>query len=97
MDEFRLDSDRSIHGFFLSIYQFFNANKAFYVNALSVKGQNCFSEYFTDIIKALIMPQIQKTFPDEENHRIYANLFTGALLATINGWLAEKPLVSCVI
>jgi len=76
--------------FFLNIYTFFYNNKTFYTNALSVTGQNSFADYFTDIMKQLIMPQIQEIFPDAENHEIYSKLFIHSLLTNITHWLLDE-------
>ena len=67
--------------------EFFYENRVFYSNALRVKGQNSFSEYFDEVMHPLIHSQIEETFKDEPNHDFYATFFADAIRVSITRWL----------
>lgn len=67
--------------------RFFYSNKAFYVNALSVSGQNSFAEYFMDILKAILLARAEGHFEDREDREFCAQLLADTFLVTIIRWL----------
>ena len=69
--------------------EFFHENRAFYSNALKVKGQNSFSEYFTEVMHSLIYSQLEEVFKDDENNDFYATFFADAIRVSITRWLLE--------
>ena len=69
--------------------EFFYENRAFYSNALKVKGQNSFSEYFTEVMHSLIYSQLEEVFKDDENNDFYATFFADAIRVSITRWLLE--------
>lgn len=76
------------------ICEFFYENRIFYSNALSVKGQNSFSEYFTEIMHPLIHSQLEEVYKDEMNHDFYATFFADAIRVSLTRWLLEGAKIS---
>lgn len=69
--------------------EFFYENRVFYSNALKVRGQNSFSEYFDEVMHPIIHSQIEDTFKDKPNHDFYATFFADAIRVAITRWLLE--------
>ena len=72
-----------------TITHYFYENKSFYMNALSVSGQNSFAEFFVDIIKQIVRPRIGESFADtdEEEQDFYIYFFIDAYVAATFRWL----------
>lgn len=82
------DSDPS-WDFIEQICNYFYENRDFYVNALSVKGQNSFSDFFNDKFYEILAPRFAVMLGDRKDKNLYANLFTDAFLALILRWLKD--------
>ena len=67
--------------------EFFYNNKKFYTNALKVRGQNSFSEYFVEVIHPIIHTQISDYIIDESNYDFYATFYADAIRVSITRWL----------
>ena len=66
---------------------FFYRNKQFYINALSVTGQNSFEEYYLDLLKTLMMTRVPDMFEEDDHKDFYINFFVDAFSATTLRWL----------
>lgn len=72
-----------------SIWCFLYESKDFYRNALSVSGQNSFSEYFSELLRTLVLARAEDMFEAEEYRDFYATFFTDAFAAATFRWLSE--------
>ncbi len=77
--------------FYEDICSYFYENRAFYINAFEVSGQNSFSEYFAEIIHPLARERFQTLFGDGADHDFYVVFFTDAFRVAIVRWLREQP------
>ena len=68
---------------------FFYINKDFYINALSITGQNSFEEYYLELLKKLIMTRIANLFEDDGNQEFYINFFLDTLSSSTLRWLRD--------
>ena len=50
-----------------SMCEFFYENRAFYSNALKVRGQNSFSEYFTETLHNIMKIQLGEVFKNKKD------------------------------
>ena len=64
------------------ILNFLYQNKSFYRNALSVSGQNSFSEYFMELLKILVKARTSGIFEDDEDKEFVATFFVDAFIAS---------------
>lgn len=71
------------------ICEFFYENRKFYANALQVRGQNSFSEYFTEVMHPLILSQFQEIFRNEKENEFIATFYADAIRVSITRWLFE--------
>lgn len=71
------------------ICHFFYENRVFYANALQVRGQNSFSEYFNEVMHPLIVAHFNDIFADDPDQDFYAAFFADAIRVTITRWLLE--------
>ena len=79
--------------FFDALCTYFYANRAFYVNAFAMRGQNCFAEYFSEFLRPLASAYFALLFPDLETHEFFTDFFTDAFLVSILRWLrSPEPL-----
>ena len=75
---------------FQTVCEYFYINKAFYVKAFEITGQNSFSDYFTDVFHEFSLEEIEKYLGYVENHEYYARFATDALRAALIRWLNDK-------
>lgn len=79
-------------GFFLEICRYFYQNRRFYVNALQVRGQNSFRDYFMSILQPIVLTYLNEIVEErEDDSRFFAIFFTDAFVAAIERWLMEMP------
>jgi len=71
-----------------SICEFFYNNRGFYCNALEVKGQNSFYDYFGEVLSPIIAIEFENIFQDEDKE-FYITFFTDAIRTSITRWLLE--------
>ncbi len=72
-----------------SLCTFLYKDKEFYANALSVKGQNSFSEYFTEMMGTVVEVRTRDLFDTDEYQQFFINFCVDAVLAAISRWLSE--------
>lgn len=77
--------------FYEDICSYFYENRAFYINAFTVQGQNSFSDYFNEIIHPIARERFQTVFGDNADHDFYATLYTDAFRVSLIRWLREQP------
>lgn len=82
--------EENLWSFYENICTYFYENRAFYVNAFAVEGQNSFSEYFCEIIQPLARARFQQTFGNAADHDFYATFFTDAFRVSLVRWLREQ-------
>lgn len=71
------------------ICRFFYDNRVFYSNALKVRVQNSFSDYFTEVMHPLIHSLMGEIFKDDPNEEFYVVFFADAIRISITRWLLE--------
>lgn len=69
---------------------YFYQNRAFYVNALKVTGQDSFREYFAVLMKPILTAYYNEVFEDSEHREFFAVFYTDAFLLAIERWLNEE-------
>lgn len=83
---------------FTSLCQYFYDNRLFYNNALSVEGQNSFTEYFQSTVKPYIRAAIQELYPtDREQMDFTSQFYTDAITLSLRRWLADRDCVSAEV
>ncbi|MDL2317617.1 TetR/AcrR family transcriptional regulator C-terminal domain-containing protein [Eubacteriales bacterium OttesenSCG-928-A19] len=75
--------------FLLDMFRYFHNNRVFYVNALSVTGQDSFREYFGEVFQPIILVAMEEAFSNAQRGEFYSVFFTDALLMAIERWLRE--------
>jgi len=71
------------------ICNFFYENKVFYRNALEVRGQNSFYDYFGEVLSTIIELHFKNAFENHQNSSFYVVFFTDAIRTSITRWLLE--------
>lgn len=74
---------------FETVAEYFYANREFYRKALAITGQNCFSEYFTEVFEELCAEQIDKYFGEDPNCTFYASFSADTMRQALVRWLNE--------
>lgn len=77
-----------------AICEYFYSNKTFYKNAFEVKGQNSFSEYFGEVIHAILKSQLSELFKSNKEVDFYATFYADAIKVSIERWLREDAKIS---
>ncbi len=86
---FEGDDFNSEWGIMENICEFFYENRTFYSNALEVKGQNSFYDYFGDVLSPILSIEFEDIFKDDEYKEFYIGFFTDAIRTAITRWLLE--------
>ena len=76
--------------FFEDLAGYFYENRAYYVNAFSVEGQNCFAEYFAEILQPIAQTYLRQAMADDSESEFLAVFFTDAIRVSIIRWLREQ-------
>ena len=71
------------------ICEFFYKNRIFYTNALNVRGQNSFSEYFNEVMHSVFHSKLGEIYERDPDHLFYATFFADAIRVSITRWLLE--------
>lgn len=69
---------------------YFYENRSFYRKTLTVEGQNSFSDYFRDIVEAIISADMEGIFGQDDALPFYVDFYTDAFLCAIKRWLLNK-------
>ncbi|MDO4552739.1 MAG: TetR/AcrR family transcriptional regulator C-terminal domain-containing protein [Bacillota bacterium] len=84
---------QTIWDFMEDVCAYLYENKAFYANALQVRGQNSLSESFEAVFQSVFLSYYKDVFPRDEGRHFYAAFLTDAVKAAILRWLtAEEEL-----
>lgn len=70
-----------------SLVEYFYENRAFYHNALSVTGQNCFREYFREFFVPQAALRLKDALPKSPFAELTVRYFSDAVLNAIFSWL----------
>ncbi|MEG1523918.1 MAG: TetR/AcrR family transcriptional regulator C-terminal domain-containing protein [Clostridia bacterium] len=76
--------------FFDDICLYFYENRAFYINAFQVEGQNSFVEYFSVFMQSVVVHYLDACFKGNEHDDFYTAFFTDAFRVAIIKWLREN-------
>lgn len=75
--------------FFQDLVDYFYPNRAFYRKALSITGQNSFSDHFRELLIPVITIRLSELFPSNEDRDFQINFFADAIIGAIQRWLME--------
>lgn len=71
------------------ICKYLYKNKAFYSNALKIKGQNSLSNYFIELLEPFILKKFVDIFQTYRNKEFLSTYFADATRVSITRWLIE--------
>jgi len=71
------------------ICEYFYENKEFYKNAFEERGQNSFSEYFTETMHNIMKIQLGEVFKNKKDLEFYTTFYADAIRLAISKWLME--------
>ena len=75
--------------FFEITCEYFYEHKAFYVKAFEITGQNCFSDYFSEVFHQFSLIYMERYFGNVEKSEEFARFVTDALRMALIRWLNE--------
>lgn len=70
--------------------RYFYNNRAFYRKTLALDGQNSFSEYFREIVSAVIEKRYVVEFRDKKELDFIVDFYADAILCAMKRWLSQK-------
>lgn len=76
-----------------TLCRFLYKDKEFYINALSVQGQNSFAEYFNEMLGTVVEARSRDMFERDEYQKFFIHFFSDAILAAISRWLTDGAVV----
>lgn len=75
--------------FLESICEYLYENKIFYCNALRIRGQNSFSDYFIEVLEPFMLVNFGNIFKNSEDKEFFSTYFADATRVAITRWLIE--------
>jgi probable dihydroxyacetone kinase regulator len=75
--------------FLADICAYFHENRAFYVNAFGVEGQNSFTEFFAETLHPFVFAYVQERVGAREYSDFFCTFYTDALRVAITQWLKQ--------
>ncbi len=94
-DEFisrtRTRSYPDVWAFLEDVCVYFHDNRAFYVRAFAIEGQNSFSDYFDAAAGSVARDFFRGDFEENEDTEFYVDFFADAFRLAIIRWLRERP------
>ena len=69
---------------------YFYENRSFYRKALSVRGQDAFSDHFREMMLPAVALRMKEILPEGEGREFQISFFTDAIVDTIQRWMLEK-------
>ena len=69
--------------------EYFYTNRAFYSKVFRIKGQNCFTDYFRQLIIPLLEARTQQISNDTRIVRLCTAFYADGILSAIERWIIE--------
>ena len=76
-------------GLILDIFKFLYENRVFYRKALSIEGQNSFSDHFHDMISTIIGNHLKEIVPHNSSYTFQLDFFTDAFVLATHKWIKD--------
>ncbi len=76
--------------FYEDICSYFYRNRAFYIKAFQIEGQNSFTDFFGETIQPLAFAYLQEELIDSKAREFYCAFFTDAFRCAIVRWLQNN-------
>ncbi len=70
--------------------KYFYENKNFYSKVFKIKGQNCFSEYFRNLIVPVLEIRVFSMIDDKQAAAFCVDFYADAALSALERWMVEK-------
>ncbi|MGI6546479.1 MAG: TetR/AcrR family transcriptional regulator C-terminal domain-containing protein [Fastidiosipilaceae bacterium] len=74
---------------FNQICEYLYDNRTFYANALQVRGQNSFSDYFAEVMEPVIVDFLKGYISEGRDQEFFITFYTDALRMSIKRWLLD--------
>ena len=71
------------------VCRLFYKDRTFYANALQVRGQNAFRDYFIEVLEPFIVSFTQDLMTDRIHQEFFITFYCDAFLTAIVRWLSE--------
>lgn len=79
--------------FIEKVCEYFYENRNFYRKTLQIKGQNSFSDHFTEYIHPILKSRLIDLIGNEQVDEFAIDFFTDAVLCAMKRWLLAKDCV----
>lgn len=76
------------------ICTYFYENRSFYQKIFIIEGQNSFTDYFSDILKAIVSEDIAAYFPQGTSIEPFCEFYADAFVCATKKWLYSKDCIS---
>jgi len=76
------------------ICEYFHENRSFYRKALSIQGQNSFSDHFRELLYLILSSQLDDIIGVSIKQEFQINFFVDAIIMTFQRWIIEYTAMS---
>ena len=73
--------------------QYFHENKGFYGKVFQIRGQNCFTDYFKDLLRPLMVAKFNALPYDQRVIEFSTEFYMDSSLSALERWIVEKNAV----
>lgn len=87
------DEDLSHFELLETICTYFYDNRVFYQKTFVVEGQNSFTEYFSDVLNAIVSEDIMHYVSPDTDIEPFSEFYTDAIVCAIKKWMYQKDCI----
>lgn len=69
---------------------YFYDHRQFYRKIFNIDGQNSFSEYFRDMVAAILKSDMENRLVEDRRGEFFVNFFSDAFVCAIKRWMADR-------
>ena len=87
-------AETNVWTYLLRVCEYFAQNRAFYINAFAIEGQNAFAETFNETMEAILSAYLHQKILDEEFREFFCDFYSDAFRCSIVRWLRTGKAMS---
>ena len=72
-----------------NLCSYFYKNKTFYSKVFRIKGQNCFTDYFRELVEPLLTVRVQTITRDPDLIKFSTAFYSDAFISALERWIVE--------
>ena len=88
------NAEADVWAYLRRVCEYFAENRAFYINAFAIEGQNAFADTFNETLEAILSAYLHQEIRDEEFREFFCDFYSDAFRCSIVRWLHSGKTMS---